>query len=96
VEARLDQTQGWVVDGNYDAKLGDTLTARAGLIVWLDLNGNRESLRTALWGGESLFVWAVRSHFMQKREWPHEPWYQRAVRLRSAAEVAEWFTSPWL
>jgi adenylate kinase family enzyme len=28
---------GWVVDGNYDSKLGDTVVAVADTIVWLDL-----------------------------------------------------------
>ena len=33
-------------------------------------NGNRESLTMALWGRDSLFVWAIRSHFRRRREWP--------------------------
>jgi adenylate kinase family enzyme len=28
---------GWVIDGNYDEKLGDTVVAAADTIVWLDL-----------------------------------------------------------
>lgn len=28
---------GWVIDGNYDGKLGDLVTAQAETIVWLDL-----------------------------------------------------------
>ncbi len=28
---------GWVVDGNYDSKLGDTVVGASDLIVWLDL-----------------------------------------------------------
>ena len=28
---------GWVIDGNYDSKLGDTAVAEADTIVWLDL-----------------------------------------------------------
>jgi adenylate kinase family enzyme len=32
-----DATGGWVIDGNYEAKLGDTLTGAADTIVWLDL-----------------------------------------------------------
>jgi adenylate kinase family enzyme len=28
---------GWVIDGNYEAKLGDTLIGAADTIVWLDL-----------------------------------------------------------
>jgi adenylate kinase family enzyme len=29
--------EGWVIDGNYEAKLGDTVLAQADTIVWLDL-----------------------------------------------------------
>lgn len=29
--------QGWVIDGNYEGKLGDTVLAQAETIVWLDL-----------------------------------------------------------
>ena len=28
---------GWVIDGNYDSKLGDTVLAAADTIVWLDI-----------------------------------------------------------
>jgi adenylate kinase family enzyme len=28
---------GWVIDGNYDSKLGETVVGEADLIVWLDL-----------------------------------------------------------
>ena len=28
---------GWVIDGNYEAKLGETVLAEADTIVWLDL-----------------------------------------------------------
>ena len=28
---------GWVIDGNYEAKLGETVLAKADTIVWLDL-----------------------------------------------------------
>src|SRR4030081_2527855 len=76
---------GWVIDGNYERKLGSLVIDAADTIIWLDLplhtllrrlwwrtssrirdnvelwNGNRESWRTALWGGESLFVWTIRS-----------------------------------
>lgn len=37
VLAALDDARGWVVDGNYDSKLGSLLLDRAELIVWLDL-----------------------------------------------------------
>jgi hypothetical protein len=57
-------------------------------------NGNRESWRTALVGGKSLFVWAVRSWFRHRREWPaflgSHPGY---VRLQSTAEVRAWLAT---
>lgn len=114
VETSLNDARGWVVDGNYDSKLGCTAVARAELIVWLDLplatklsrlarrtasrwardevlwNGNRESLRTAFWGGESLFMWAVRTHFHHRRHWPDEFRNRPALRLCSTREVARW------
>jgi hypothetical protein len=37
VSAALRDAQGWVVDGNYDGKLGAMVRDRAELIVWLDL-----------------------------------------------------------
>jgi len=37
VQLALDDTRGWVVDGNYDSKLGNLLLDRADLIIWLDL-----------------------------------------------------------
>lgn len=37
VTSALDDARGWVVDGNYDSKLGTTILDRADLVVWLDL-----------------------------------------------------------
>jgi Shikimate kinase len=37
VHRALDDARGWVVDGNYDSKLGGLVLDRAELIVWLDL-----------------------------------------------------------
>jgi adenylate kinase family enzyme len=37
VRCALDDVRGWVVDGNYDSKLGTLVLDRAELIVWLDL-----------------------------------------------------------
>ena len=44
VEAALDPERGWVVDGNYDSKLGRLVLDRAEVVVWLDL-----PLGLALW-----------------------------------------------
>jgi adenylate kinase family enzyme len=50
-------------------------------------NGNRESLRGAIWGRESLFAWAIRSHFRRRREWPQALSAYTVVRLRTPSEV---------
>jgi adenylate kinase family enzyme len=115
VNATLDDARGWVVDGNYDSKLGDLIVDRAELIVWLDLplttkllrlvrrtarrvlldeqlwNGNRETLKGALLGGDALFPWAVKTHFRHRRNWPEQLATKPLVRLRSPSEVEEWF-----
>jgi dephospho-CoA kinase len=36
VSSALDDARGWVVDGNYDGKLGALVRDRAELVVWLD------------------------------------------------------------
>jgi adenylate kinase family enzyme len=53
-------------------------------------NDNRESLATALWGRESLFVFAFRMHFHRRRVWPRELADYPVVRLRSTKEVERW------
>jgi adenylate kinase family enzyme len=54
-------------------------------------NGNRESWHGAFWGRESLFVWAVRSYFRHRRQWPtklaRHPGY---VRLHSDRQIRAW------
>jgi adenylate kinase family enzyme len=50
-------------------------------------NDNRESLATAFWGRESLFVWALRSHFRRRREWPIVLSGRHVVRLKSRRDV---------
>jgi adenylate kinase family enzyme len=104
-------SDGWVIDGAYQHKLGDLVLREADVVVWLDLpvrvwlprlarrtvrrfrtreelwNGNRESLREALWGRESLFLWAFRSHLRRRRDWPVELARYPVVRLRTNADV---------
>ncbi|HEY3766079.1 MAG TPA: shikimate kinase [Gaiellales bacterium] len=58
-------------------------------------NGNRESWRAAFWGGESLFAYAIRKHFAQRRELPEllrrpELAHVQAVRLRTPGAVEDW------
>ena len=113
-EAMTAAPDGWVIDGNYEGKLGDLVTREADTVVWLDLplrlvlprlwrrtvhrirndvelwNGNRETWRGAFWGRDSLFGWAVRSHFRRRRELPRQVRPERLVRLRSEEEIARW------
>jgi shikimate kinase len=59
-------------------------------LLW---NGNRETLVGAVWGRESLFVWAFRSHVRRRRLYPHELAGYNLVRLRSQAAVDRWLAS---
>jgi adenylate kinase family enzyme len=56
-------------------------------------NDNRETLRGVVWGRESLFVWAFRSHFRRRRLYPRELARYDVVRLRSQAAVDRWLAS---
>jgi adenylate kinase family enzyme len=104
-------SDGWVIDGSYQRKVGDLVLEAADVVVWLDLplrvwlprlvrrtwrrvrgreeisNGNRESLASALWGRDSLFVWALRTHVGRRREWPRALARLPVVRLRTPGEV---------
>lgn len=117
VQDALDDERGWVVDGNYDSKLGGLLLDRAELVVWLDLplgtklrrlarrttlrwlrreelwNGNRETLKDALWGVDGLFPRAIRNHFRHRRSWPGLLDGRSFVRLRTPREVKTWLAS---
>ena len=50
-------------------------------------NDNRETLRDAVWGAESLFGHALRTHFRRRREWPEKLAAYPVVRLRTRGEV---------
>jgi adenylate kinase family enzyme len=50
-------------------------------------NDNRESLRSALWGRESLVGYALRMHFDRRRRYPRELAAFPVVRLRSTRDV---------
>jgi len=53
-------------------------------------NGNRENLKTAFWGLDALFPYALRSHFFHRQRWPELFRGRPVLRLRSAREVDEW------
>jgi adenylate kinase family enzyme len=50
-------------------------------------NDNRESWLSALWGRESLLVYALRSHVRRRRAWPGELAGLPVVRLRTQTEI---------
>jgi adenylate kinase family enzyme len=50
-------------------------------------NGNKETLANVIWDRDSLLVYAVRSHFRRRREYPEALANWRVVRLRTPAEV---------
>jgi adenylate kinase family enzyme len=53
-------------------------------------NGNRESLRGAFWGRDSLFGYAFRMQAERRREWPRALRARPVTRLRSTRAVAGW------
>ncbi len=117
VEAAMNRSDGWVIDGSYIRKIGDTILLRADTLVWLDqplpltlwrllkrsirdivtkrdmFNGNRQTIRGAFFMKDSLFGWAIKTHFWNRREWPalfaQYP-NLNVIRLRSPGEVRHW------
>jgi adenylate kinase family enzyme len=69
-------------------RTGRRLTGREHL--W---NDNRETLRDAFGGRESLFGYALRTHFQRRRDWPAELGAYPVVRLRSVADVERWLAA---
>jgi hypothetical protein len=56
-------------------------------------NGNRENWRGVIGSRNSLFIFAIRSHFKRRRGWPRYLANYRVVRLRSTHAVGMWLTS---
>jgi hypothetical protein len=105
------RSDGWVIDGVYQRKLGSLVLDSAELIVWLDLpvrtwlprlarriwrrirgseplwNDNRESISEAILGWNSLFVYALRTHFSRRRHWPRTLARYAVIRLRTPQQV---------
>ena len=76
-------TRVWVV--RLLRRTGRRLTGRERL--W---NDNRESLKTAFWGRESLFGYAFSQQRVRRREWPQALARYRVARLRSPSAVEQW------
>jgi adenylate kinase family enzyme len=84
VTSVLDDARGWVIDGNYDNKLGTLLWDRAELIVWLDLPLLTKLLRL-LWRtsrrlvlGEEL--WNGNRESLKEAFWGRDALFPWAVR----------------
>jgi len=56
-------------------------------------NGNRETLRSAVWGLDSLVLFALRSHFRRRRDFPAALADLPVIRLRTRAAVAGFLES---
>jgi adenylate kinase family enzyme len=56
-------------------------------------NGNRETLRDALFGWDSLIIYALRMHYRRRREWPVELRAFPVLRLRTVGEVDAFLAS---
>ncbi len=101
-----NETRGWVVDGNYQGRLGDLVTARADTVVWLDYSRavvmsrvgrrtlGRLVLRRELWNGNRE-SWS----FGVKRDpaenillwaWTRHRAYRRDYERASARAATEW------
>jgi shikimate kinase len=55
-------------------------------------NGNRETVRNAVWGRDSLFGFALRMHYERRRHYPEELAGYPVVRLRTPEEVRRFLT----
>ena len=64
-------------------------------ILWREQlwNGNRETLRGALWGRDALIPFALRTHLRRRREYPVKLARFDVVRLRSSREVERWLAT---
>jgi shikimate kinase len=57
-------------------------------------NGNRETFANVLGSRDSLLLFAVRSHFRRRREYPNDLAKWRVLRLRSKGEINR-FLADW-
>jgi adenylate kinase family enzyme len=53
-------------------------------------NGNRESLRSAIWGRDALIVFAFRTSARRRRDYPDRLAAYPLTRLRTTGEVTSW------
>ncbi len=56
-------------------------------------NGNRETIRGAVWGRDALIPFALRSHRRRRRDYPSRFASRDLVQLRSRREVERWLAT---
>jgi shikimate kinase len=66
------------------------LRMRGQEVLW---NDNKETLRGAFWGRDSLFGYALRMHFDRRRRYPVELAPYPVIRLRTQSEIDEFVRS---
>ena len=106
VEHVLATTPAWVIDGDYQRLVGDSVLSAAGTAVWLDLPLRvsllrmwRRTLRKRLLREPRLLVWVgheVKSHLRRRLTMParlRRHGRLRVVRLRSQREIDHWLGS---
>jgi adenylate kinase family enzyme len=80
----LDDERGWVVDGNYESKLGSMIVERAEVIVWLDLPLKtklaRLGRRTASRWLRNQELWNGNRETLRAAFWGREALFPWAVR----------------
>ena len=99
--------ESWIVDGNYGVAR-DLIWPRATTLIWLDYSMTRGIMRTRLWNDnredlwrhlltkDSLFLWALQSHWSRRKSLAADvssPEYSHinVLRFRSARETQQWF-----
>ncbi len=84
VRSALDDERGWVVDGNYENKLGTLILERAELILWLDLplglKLRRLSRRTAGRYVRQQVLWNGNRETVKDAFWGSDALFPWAVR----------------
>lgn len=84
VRAALDGAEGWIVDGNYDSKLGSMILDQAELVIWLDLplhtKLTRLVCRTAGRWLTNEELWSGNRETLKAAFWGEEALFPLAVR----------------
>jgi adenylate kinase family enzyme len=85
VQAAMDAApEGWVIDGNYEGKLGELVLSQADMIVWLDLpfrvKARRLWRRTATRIRDDVELWSGNKETWRNVLWGREALFSWMVR----------------